>query len=70
MGNLKLPKLPERTLVKCTIQLTPNLEKSLQDYAAAYEAEYGQIEAVADLIPHMLAAFLESDRGFARARKA
>lgn len=70
MGNLKLPKLPERTLVKCTIQLTPNLEKSLQDYAAAYEAEYGQAEVVADLIPHMLAAFLESDRGFARARKA
>ncbi len=70
MGNLRLPKLPERVLIKCTIQLTPNLERSLQEYAAAYEAEYGQAEQVAELIPHMLAAFLESDRGFARGRKS
>ena len=70
MGNLKLPKLPERAIVKCTIQLTPVLEKSLQDYAAAYEAEYGQPETITDLIPHMLVAFLASDRGFARNRKA
>jgi len=69
MPNLKLGKLPDRTLVKCTIQLSPTLEKSLQDYAAAYEAEYGQAESVADLIPHMLANFLESDRGFARAAR-
>lgn len=69
MGNLKLTKLPDRSLVKCTIHLTRPLEKLLADYASAYEAEYGQAEAVADLIPHMLTAFLQEDRGFARSRK-
>jgi hypothetical protein len=69
MPNLKLGRLPDRSLVKCTIQLSPALEKSLQDYAAAYEVQYGQAESVVDLIPHILSAFLESDRGFARAAR-
>ena len=30
---------------------------------------FGEAEAIADLIPFMLAAFLESDRGFAKAVK-
>ncbi|PTS88161.1 hypothetical protein DBR17_04970 [Sphingomonas sp. HMWF008] len=29
---------------------------------------YGDEQAIADLVPHMLAAFLASDRGFAKAR--
>lgn len=69
MAGIKLARLPDRTLVKCTIQLSPGLEAALQRYAAAYEAEYGQAEGVVDLIPHMLAAFLESDRAFSRSRK-
>lgn len=69
MSGLKLAKLPDRTLIKCVIQITPDLERALQDYAAAYEAEYGAAETPSDLIPHMLAAFLESDREFARARR-
>src|SRR3546814_3149228 len=36
----------------------------------SYRATYGEAESVADLIPFMLGAFLESDRGFAKARKA
>jgi hypothetical protein len=42
----------------------------LQDYAAVYAATYGVEEPVADLVPAMLAAFLESDRGFAKSRQA
>ena len=40
----------------------------LHDYAALYAQSYGREEPVAELIPAMLAAFLESDRGFVRSR--
>lgn len=69
MTGLKLPQLPDRTLVKLNISLPPELHRSLIDYAAAYEAAYGMRESVAELIPFMLARFLESDRSFAGARK-
>jgi len=70
MSELKLGKLPDRTPVKITITVTPDLNQALRDYAAIYRTTYGETESVADLIPFMLAAFLESDRGFAKARKA
>jgi len=69
MPDLKLPKIPDRTPVKMTIQLLPDLADALQQYAAAYEQAYGKAETVAELIPFMLAAFLESDRAFARAKR-
>lgn len=69
MESLKIDKLPDRTPVKFSISVTPDLKQTLEDYAAAYEAAYGSAEQVADLIPHMLEAFLLSDRAFARQRK-
>lgn len=69
MADLRLAKLPDRTPVKLTILVSPDLNRALADYAAAYEAAYGQAEAVTDLIPAMLASFLDSDRGFARQRR-
>lgn len=66
---LKLPKLPDRTPVKLTIILNPELHQRLQSYAALYRETYGTTEPVADLIPYMLDAFLDSDRAYARARK-
>jgi hypothetical protein len=69
VSELKLAKLPDRTPVKITISLNPALNQALRDYAALYRAKYGQVESVAELIPFMLAAFLQSDRGFAKARK-
>lgn len=63
---IKLQKLPERIPVKMAIQVSPELGDALQQYAAAYEQAYGKTETVGDLIPFMLAAFLESDRAFAR----
>lgn len=69
MADLKLPKLPDRTPVKLTIALPPDLKNALDDYAEAYEQSYGEKESIAELIPAMLAAFLRSDRSFARGRK-
>lgn len=69
MPDLKLGKLPDRTPVKLSITITPDLQAALQDYATVYAATYGAEEPVAELVPAMLAAFLESDRGFARSRK-
>jgi hypothetical protein len=69
MSELKLGKLPDRTPVKITITVSPDLNLALRDYAAIYRTTYGEAESVADLIPFMLGAFLESDRGFAKARK-
>ncbi len=68
MADLKLRRLPDRVPVKLAISVSPELDRALQDYADAYEAAYGKREAVADLIPFMLAGFLDSDREFQRAR--
>lgn len=69
MVDLKLGRLPDRTPVKLTITITPDLQSALNDYAALYARSYGREEPVTELIPAMLASFLESDRNFARARE-
>ncbi|MCX8475856.1 MAG: DUF2274 domain-containing protein [Sphingomonas sp.] len=68
MADLRLPRLPDRTPVKVGIQVTPQLFADLTRYAALYRETYGQEEAVADLIPSMLTAFLDSDRAFVKTR--
>jgi hypothetical protein len=70
VADLKLPKLPDRTPVKLAITVTPDLHRALNDYAAIYNEAYGQSEPLAELVPHMLASFLASDRGFAKARES
>ncbi|WP_116091853.1 DUF2274 domain-containing protein [Sphingomonas crusticola] len=69
MPDLKLAKLPDRTPVKLTLSVMPDLHDRLIDYAGLYREAYGREEALADLIPAMLAAFIDSDRTFSR-RKA
>lgn len=69
MASLKLGKLPDRTPSKITITVSAELSQALQDYAALYRQAYGESETVAELIPFMLAGFLEGDRAFAKARK-
>ncbi|MEN3746105.1 DUF2274 domain-containing protein [Sphingomonas sp. HF-S3] len=68
MPELKLAQLPDRTPVKLGISVMPDLHQALVDYAALYAQSYGREEPVADLIPAMLAAFLESDRAFSKGR--
>lgn len=70
MADLKLAKLPDRTPVKLSITITPDLQAALSDYASLYASIYGVKEPVAELVPAMLAAFLESDRNFVRSREA
>lgn len=70
MAGIKLERLPDRTPVKITILVSPDIGRALADYAAAYEMAYGEAAAVAELVPAMLAAFLESDREFARSRRS
>ncbi len=67
-ADIKLPKLPDRTPVKLAISVMPELHRALSDYAALYSQTYGHDEPVAELIPAMLAAFLESDRSFRRSK--
>lgn len=68
MADLKLGQLPDRNPVKLSISVMPDLHQSLVEYAALYAQAYGQEEPVTELIPAMLAAFLESDRAFVRGR--
>lgn len=70
MPELKLSKLPDRTPVRLTIVITPDLHQALNNYAALYDQAYGREEPVSELIPAMLTAFLESDRAFIRSRSA
>ncbi|MEM9573267.1 MAG: DUF2274 domain-containing protein [Pseudomonadota bacterium] len=67
--SLRLGKLPDRTPVKLTIAVDPELHAALTDYAAIYEQSYGAKERVEDLAPFMLDGFLNGDAAFKRARK-
>jgi hypothetical protein len=70
MPPIKLQRLPDRTPVKMMITVSPELNRALADYASAYEAAYGRAEPVSEIVPAMLAAFLESDRAFTRVRRS
>ncbi|MGC6331111.1 DUF2274 domain-containing protein [Rhizorhabdus sp. FW153] len=69
MVDLKLARIPDRTPVKLTITVLPDLHQALQDYARVYAEAYGREEPVSELVPAILSAFLDSDRAFAKARE-
>ena len=65
-GTLKLGPIPDRTPIKHSILLPPDINRHLQAYAKLH-AELHQIakpEKLEDLIPLMLAQFLACDRVF------
>lgn len=64
--KLRLGPLPRQQTVKVAISLPMALKDDLERYATAHSQLYGDQVDVAALIPHMLARFLESDRGFKR----
>lgn len=70
MADLKLARLPDRTPVKLSISITPDLAEALAAYARLYAEAYGREEPVAELIPAMLESFLGSDREFVKAQRA
>lgn len=65
MTKIRLPKLPERTPIKLTISVLPELSQKLVEYAAFYQRTYGADEPVSELVPAMLESFLTSDKAFA-----
>ena len=66
---LKLARIPDRTPVKLTVALPPELNQALADYAELYRETYGEAQPVQDLVPAMLASFLDGDKTFARRRR-
>jgi hypothetical protein len=68
--SLRIGQLPDRTPVKLTVSVDPDLASALADYAAIYAETYGAQEKPETLVPAMLDMFLSSDAGFKRARKA
>ncbi|WP_334186232.1 DUF2274 domain-containing protein [Novosphingobium sp.] len=69
MSRVKLSRLPERTPIRISVHLLPDLHIRLEQYAVAYEESYGEKIAVAELIPAIIDAFLQSDRDFSRRPK-
>lgn len=64
INKLRLGPLPKTESVKLTFACPASLKADLDRYAALHAQTYGEsVDAVA-LIPHMLHAFMERDRGF------
>ncbi len=68
MPCLRLGRLPKVGAVRMTIILPEPLKEELDQYAAEHSRLYEPVDTAA-LIPHMLEAFVRSDRGW-RNRKA
>ncbi len=68
-GKLRLGPLPKTEVVRLTIALPVAVKADLDRYAELYGTAYGDQVDAAALAPHMLAAFMERDREFRRARQ-
>lgn len=69
MTKLKLGVLPDDKPVKVSIELPAAVHRDLLDYAELLRAETNQPIAPEKLVSHMLARFMATDRGFAKARR-
>ena len=67
--NLKLGPLPSTQVAKLSITVPVALLHDLERYAALHAQSTGDQADLARLIPHMLAAFIGSDRAFRRATR-
>ena len=68
--KLRLGPLPRSELVRLTVVLPAKIKADLDRYAELFGAAYGEAVDAAALVPHMLAAFMDRDRGFRKARQA
>lgn len=70
MAKLKLSRVTEDKPVKVAIELPGALYRDLTAYAEILARETGEaISDPAKLIAPMIQRFIETDRGFARARR-
>lgn len=70
MTKLRLGPLPKTEVVRLTIALTAQVKADFDRYVEVYAAAYGEPVEAAALVPHMLAAFMDRDRGFKKGRQA
>ena len=68
--KLRLGPLPRSEMVRLTVALPAAVKADLDRYAELFGAAYGETVDAAALVPHMLAAFMDRDRGFRKARQA
>ena len=69
MPKLKIAALPDDKPVKVATELPASVHRDLVAYAEALTIESGQRIDPAKLIAPMLARFMATDRGFAKARR-
>ena len=70
MPKLRIRVLPDDKPIKLTAELPASVYRDLVAYAEAIARESGQQIDPAKLVPPMLARFMATDRGFAKARRA
>lgn len=71
VAKLRIARLTEEKPVKIALELPATVHRDLVAYAEILERESGQaIKDPNKLIVPMLARFMATDRGFARARKS
>jgi hypothetical protein len=63
MSQLKLGPFPKIEMVRVTVTIPKPLKQALDLYAAEFSKAHGPAETH-ELIPHMLEAFLRSDKTF------
>lgn len=63
-GTLRLGRLPRTEFAKVTISVPVDVKAALDRYAELHSQLHGEKVDAAALIPHMLAAFIERDRGY------
>lgn len=68
--KLRLGPLPRSEMVRLTVVLPAWVKADLDRYAELFGAAYGEAVDAAALVPHMIAAFMDRDRGFRKARQA
>lgn len=70
MTRLKLGPLVDEKPVKMTIELPAAIHRDLVAYAEVLATETGQGTESVKLVAPMLARFMATDRGFAKARRS
>lgn len=70
MGKLKLGAIVEERPVRMTVELPAGVHRELVAYAAAHAEDNGQPSQPPEkLVAPMLAAFMTSDKEFAKGRR-